>query len=71
MVKEKVHEWVVKMWDERKLSFEFSDKDEYELVSLVEQLAAQQSFAVDGAKNPACKCNAYQLENYGCKCGAA
>ena len=26
---------------------------------------------VDSGKAPGCTCNAYQLENYGCKCGAA
>ena len=42
------------------------------ILALVEaEEAAQHSVQSDGAKSPACKCNAYQLENYGCQCGAA
>lgn len=46
-VKNKVHEWVVKMWDERKLSALFSDKDEQGLVRLIEQVVAHEDGAAE------------------------
>lgn len=38
MIKQKIHKWCQKMWDERKLSAEFTPEDEATLVSLVVSL---------------------------------
>lgn len=68
MTYEEFYKRAKSIWDNQNID---AEETSYWLGELIREIeAAQQSVLAGGAVKP-CKCNAYQLENYGCQCGAS